>query len=86
MEKEKNILKIIILNLMVNIYMYMKWKKIIYDYNNNYLFEIKNGKGKGKEYDFYGKLNYEGEYLNGERNDNGKEFNDKNRIVFKVNI
>ena len=58
----------------------------MYDYNNNYLFEIKNGKGKGKEYDFYGKLNYEGEYLNGERNDNGKEFNDKNRIVFKVNI
>ena len=28
--------------------------------------------GKGKEYDFRGKLVFEGEYLNGERNGKGK--------------
>ena len=30
--------------------------------------------GKGKEYDDYGFLIFEGEYLNGERHGNGKEY------------
>jgi len=30
--------------------------------------------GKGKEYDIYDKLIFEGEYLNGERNGKGKEY------------
>jgi len=30
--------------------------------------------GKGKEYDYYGELIFEGEYLNGRRNGKGKEF------------
>ena len=30
--------------------------------------------GKGKEYEYNGKLIYEGEYLNGERNGKGKEY------------
>ena len=44
---------------------------------NNYgdvEFEIKDGKGKVKEYNDYGKLKFEGEYLNGERNGKGKEY------------
>ena len=36
----------------------------------------KNGKrnGKGKEYDYEGKLKFEGEYLKGTRNGKGKEY------------
>ena len=34
--------------------------------------ELKNV--KGKEYDYYGSLSFEGEYLNGERNGKGKEY------------
>ena len=35
--------------------------------------ELKNMNGKGKEYYDNGKLKFEGEYLNGERNGKGKE-------------
>ena len=45
------------------------------------LFEIKNGKGYMIEYDIYGLLKYEGEYLNGERNGKGKEY--YHNYVFK---
>ena len=39
------------------------------------VFEIKNGKGKIKEYYDNGRLLFEGEYLNGLRNGKGKEYN-----------
>ena len=32
--------------------------------------------GKGKEYNYKGEFEFEGEYLNGERNGNGKEYDD----------
>ena len=35
---------------------------------------MKDGKGFIKEYDYYGDLIFEGEYLKGERNGKGKEF------------
>ena len=60
----------------------LRWNGIINDYNNEFLFEIKNGIGKGKEYDFFGKLEYEGEYINGERNGKGKEYKN-NEIKFE---
>ena len=46
-------------------------------YNNNgeLVFEIKNGKGKGKEYYPNGMLKCEGEYLNGMKNGFVKEYN-----------
>ena len=43
-------------------------------YEKNYL--IKKGIKKGKEYNFFNQLLYEGEFLNGERNGNGKEYSD----------
>jgi len=52
------------------------------NYNNECLFEIKNGSGKGKEYDFNGNLIYEGEYLNGVKNGKGKE-NIQNELFFE---
>ena len=36
-----------------------------YDENGNIIYELINGTGKVKEYDIYGKLIYEGNYLNG---------------------
>ena len=40
--------------------------------------------GKGKEYDFNGKLIFEGEYLNGIRwNGKGKEYYDNGKIRFE---
>ena len=49
-----------------------KWTGKGYNLNGNVVFQINNGKGKGKEYDYDGKLNFEGEYLNGERNGIGE--------------
>ena len=44
-------------------------------YNGRYIiYELKNGKGKIKEYDDNGKIKFEGDYFNGERNGKGKEY------------
>ena len=66
---------------------YLKGKKLnVKGYNNKkeIVYELKNGKGFIKEYYYDGKLTFEGEYLNGEKNGIGKEysiFNDK--LVFE---
>ena len=43
--------------------------------NSNKIFLLKNGKGFIKEFDDNNYLIFEGEYLNGERNGKGKEYN-----------
>ena len=48
----------------------------------NIKYELINGNGKVKEYNKYGKLRFEGEYLNGKRNGKGKEYND-GELVFE---
>ena len=63
-----------------------KWNGIGYELNtNNILFELKNGKGKVKEYIFsFGILVFEGEYLYGERNGKGKIYDyNSNKILFE---
>ena len=45
-----------------------------YNKEGELLFKIQNGKGKIKEYNFFGYLIFEGRYLNGERNWKGKEY------------
>ena len=50
---------------------------------NNIIYELKSGKGLIKEYGSYGKLDFEGEYLNGKRKGKGKEFNYKGIIIFE---
>lgn len=57
-----------------------KWNGKVYNYYNNTVFELKNGKGKIEEYDDNGKLNFEGEYLNGLRNGKGAEYFKKWKI------
>ena len=56
-----------------------KWNGIIY--KDKLKFEIKEGKGKIKEYDKYGQLIFEGEYLNG--NKKGKEYDDNCELIFE---
>ena len=46
-----------------------------------YLNDKRNG--KGKEYDWIGKLKFEGEYLNDKRNGKGKEYNNNGKLIFK---
>ena len=51
-----------------------KWNGKGYDRKGNIIYEINNGKGYIKEYDEfdYNVLKFEGEYLNGKKNGNGK--------------
>ena len=50
------------------------WNSKEYDTNKNIIFQLKNGKGyiKDYNYDYHGKLEYEGEFLHGKRNGKGK--------------
>ena len=62
---------------------YLNNQKIVgayYDKNGLKIRGINNINGKGKEYDDNGKIKFEGEYLNGERNGKGKEYH--NGILF----
>ena len=52
----------------------MKSEKETIENNKNIVYTLKDGKGSIKEYNRYGKLMFEGEYLNGKRNGKGKEF------------
>ena len=54
----------------------------MYNDKHEISFELKNGKGNGKEYDFNGILKYDGEYMNGEKNGKGKEYDNKGRLIF----
>ena len=46
-----------------------------YDKNGNIIYELIKGTGKVKEYDYISKrLEFDGEYLNGEKNGYGKEY------------
>ena len=49
-------------------YLFRKYNGKGYDENGNIIYELKNGTGKVKDYNYFGKLTFEGEYLNGKRN------------------
>ena len=61
----------------------IKWNGKGYDLFNNIVYEIKNGKGIIKEYYNYNILNFESEFLYGERNGKGKEYDSKGRLIFE---
>ena len=63
-----------------------KWNGKGYDENGQIIYELKNGKGKVKEYDFYPfyfYLVFEGEYLNGKKNGKGKEYDSNGELIFE---
>ena len=66
---------------------YRKWHGKGYDENGNIIYEIKNGKGKAREYYngyYYNQfLLYEGEYLDDTRNGKGKEFDNDGKLIFE---
>ena len=54
-----------------------KWNGKGYDKNDHIIYELKNGNGLFKELDEFGeKIEFEGDYKNGERNGKGKEYID----------
>ena len=60
-----------------------KWDGKGYDKNQNEIYKLKNGNGKVKEFDLYlDELIFEGEYKNGKRNGEGKEYDD-GEIIFE---
>ena len=61
-----------------------KWTGKGYDSKNNFIYELKDGKGIIKEFDnFDNSLQFEGEYLNGEKNGKGKEYDYEGNIIFE---
>ena len=46
----------------------LRWNGILYEPNNNNIYQLKNGKGFIKEFNYDGNIIFEGEYLNGKRN------------------
>ena len=63
-----------------------KWNGIGYGENNSIAYKLSNGKGHVKEYNYTSNkifLIYEGEYLNGERNGKGKEFDEYGNLIFE---
>ena len=59
-----------------------KWNGKGYDESGKLIYELINGKGKIKEYQF-GRLKYEGEYTNGKRNGLGKEYDYDGNLEFE---
>ena len=60
-----------------------KWNGKGYDENNNIIYELINGNGRVKEYNWNGELIFEGEYLNGQKNGKGKEYGDLGESLFE---
>ena len=54
-----------------------------YDENGNTIYELNNGTGKVKEYNNYGYLIFEGEYLNRKRNGKVKVYDDNGKLRFE---
>ena len=62
-----------------------RWNGKGYDNHGNLDFEVKDGKGREKEYNFHNFYNkaFEGEYLKGEKNGIGKEYDHKSELIFE---
>ena len=61
----------------------LRWNGKGYDNKNNIIYELKNGNGYVKEYNYKGKLKFEGEYLNGKKNGKGKEYHYNGKLEFE---
>ena len=60
-----------------------KWNGKGYDTSKNEIYELKNGEGKIKEYDYDGNLMLEGEYKNGELEGDVKEYYAEGNLAFE---
>jgi len=64
----------------------LKWTGKGYGEDNNMVYELNNGKGYVKEYDYYSFLVSEGEYVNGQKNGKGKDYDWVGNLYLKENI
>ena len=64
-------------------YLYKKYNGKGFDKYGNIIYELKNGTGKVLEYDFEGKLMFEGEYLKGLKNGKAKEYYYNGNLTFE---
>ena len=60
-----------------------RWNGKGYDSDGTIKYELKEGKGYIKEYNYFGNLIFEGEYSNGERNGEGKEYYQDGKLAFE---
>ena len=60
-----------------------KWNGKGYNTSHNLIYALINGNGKGREYDYDGKLIFEGEYSNGKRNGKGREYDYDGKLIFE---
>ena len=60
-----------------------KWNGNGYDKTGNIIYELINGNGKVKEYNWDAQLEFEGEYLNGRKNGKGKEYDWKGTLIYE---
>ena len=58
-----------------------KWNGKGYDFSQNLVYELKNGKGYIKKYSYNGTINHEGEYLYGTLNGIGKEYDNGGNLI-----
>ncbi len=59
-----------------------RWNGKGYDGSNNIVYELKNGKGRVKEYNC-GYLIFERDYLNGKKNEKGKEYDFRGKLKYE---
>ena len=61
-----------------------KWNGKGFDKYGNIIYELINGTGTVKEYNFYNfNLEFEGELLNGERSGKGKEYDYSGKLIYE---
>ena len=65
---------------------YKKYNGKGYDENGNIIYELINGNGKVKEYDYKDILEFEGEYLNGKRKEKQEKYEHEENKYLKMNI
>ena len=59
-----------------------RWNGEMYDRNHNLISELKDGNGFVKEWNYFSEI-FEGDYLHGERNGNGKEFGNNSIVDYE---
>ena len=59
----------------------MEWKWIWW--KGNIIYDLINGNGKVKEYNEFGILLFEGEYLKGKKNGKGTEYDESGMLIFE---
>ena len=60
-----------------------KWNGKKYDEKVNLIYELINGNGKVKEYNYEVWLLFDGEYIENRRNGKGKEYDYANALIFE---